>query len=622
MTATMKAYPLPTLDRLGVEAKSITDSIDTGAIASAWLSSLASALSKGNTQAAVDSLFLADSHWRDMLALTWDFRTLHGAAAIHTLLSDRLVPSGLDAATLKLTPGTASLLRPYPDIAWINAIFSFKTSVGQCLGVFRIVPTPSPTGAEFDWKAHVVYTTLDDLQGHPEQIGSLRNPDPNHGKWVSEREAALAAYETEDPVVLIIGAGHSGLDTAARLEYLGVRTLVVDKNARVGDNWRNRYEALCLHDPVWYDHMPYLPFPPTWPVYAPAVKVGNWLEHYADTLEIDVWTSATVSNAVPSDDSATPASWRVTVSRPNKPERHFTVRHLIFATGIGSAEVKTPQYPGMDTFPGQVLHSSQHKRALDHAGKKVVVVGACTSGHDIAADYEAHSVDVTIFQRSSTYILSTKNGWNRIMRPIYWEGGPPSHIADILSASFPHFAAVELNRRLVKVIAEDDKEILDGLKKVGFNLNEGVMGAGFALSAWSKAGGYYIDVGTSKLIADGKIKLKNNCGEIESFTSTGLRFTDGSSLPADVVVFATGYGDPRRIIHQVCGPAVGDRCKPIWGLDEEGELQGVWRDLGMRGLWYMFGNYALSRFHSKHVALQIKAMEEGIWDGKRYSLAE
>jgi len=163
------------------------------------------------------------------------------------------------------------------------------------------------------------------------------------------------------------------------------------------------------------------------------------------------------------------------------------------------------------------------------------------------------------------------------------------------------------------------REILDGLRRVGFRLNTGVDGSGFLLLAWGKASGYYFDVGASQLIIDGKIKLKNDA-QISRFTQNGLEFADGSALDADVVVFATGYGDARTPLRNILGPELGARLKPIWGLDPEGEIQSAWRDLGIPRAWCMTGNFALCRFHSKHIALQIKAIEEGIFDEKRYSL--
>ncbi|KAJ7292438.1 hypothetical protein C8J57DRAFT_1265861 [Mycena rebaudengoi] len=599
----LTAYPLPTLDKLGAV---VPPDIDIDKTAADWIAAFASSVESCDVTSIV-SLFVDESHWRDMLALTWDFRSIHGAAAIRKLLTDRLASAGVAKITIK--PQTPALQTPAPDLAWISIMFDFETHIGLCSGIVRLVPTSA--GA---WKAHCMYTNLEDLKGHPELIGALRDESPNHGKWATERARSLA-FENEDPVVLIIGGGHSGLEVAARLKYLGVRTLVVEKDARIGDNWRNRYDGLCLHNPVWFDHLAYLPFPPTWPMYTPAHKLGNWLEFYAEALELDVWTSSAVSSARKNQFGV----WDIIVDRAGM-QCVLRARHLIFATGIGDGLAQIPSYPGMNIFKGQILHSTQHKRAADHAGKKVVIIGACTSAHDIAADCYEHAVDVTIHQRSSTYVMSQKNGWNRMLRPLYWEGGPPTEIADRFNASFPHLMGIELNRRMVQVIAEDDKDTLNGLRNVGFKLNMGTMDAGLPISTLDRGGGFYLDVGASQMIIDGKIKLKSD-SPLLAFTETGLKFEDGSELPADVVLFATGLGDVRNIVRKVCGDAIGDACKRILGLDAEGEVYGVWRDVGVHGLWYMMGNLTLSRFHSKHLALQIKAMEEGLF-GERYSAAE
>ncbi|KAJ7094555.1 hypothetical protein B0H15DRAFT_127960 [Mycena belliarum] len=593
---------LPTLDKLDAR---VSDDLDPKEIAVEWFKLFSAYAEAGNVEGTA-SLFVEGAYWRDILSLSWDFRTFQGPT-LHKFLTDRLSAAQMSAFQLK--EDYLQLKRPYPDIAWIEATFNFETSVGLASGVFRLVPLKGG-----DWKAHCMLTNLEDLKGFPEKIGPLRDSAPNHGKWEEARRRS-SAFEDSDPTVLIVGGGQSGLELAARLRCLEISTLVVEKNPRIGDNWRNRYEALCLHDPVWYDHLPYLPFPPSWPVYTPALKIANWLEHYAEALEIPVWTSCEVTSASPGVDG----NWKVTVSNGQGEQRHFKVKHLVFATGFGSYRGNLPVYPGMADFKGPILHSSQHKKATDHLGKKVVVIGACTSAHDICADYYEHGVDVTMFQRSSTYIMTTKNGWRILMEGVYSENAPPTDVADRLNASYPNRLMELLAPRKTLEIAEADKELLDGLRKRGFRLNLGYKNAGFSLAVWENAGGYYLDVGTSQLIADGKIKLKND-SPIERFTATGLKFEDGSELPADVVIFATGVGDVRDNIRKVCGDELTEKCKPIWGLDEEGEIQGCWRDLGIPGLWYMMGNLAYCRFHSKHVALQIKAMEEGIF-GERYSRA-
>ncbi|KAF8656499.1 hypothetical protein AX16_002518 [Volvariella volvacea WC 439] len=590
---------LPTLDRLGV---TLADDIDARAIASNWFSTFDEHVQSNNIDGIIN-LFVTDCWWRDLLALTWDFRTFKGPSAIKAFLSDRLALSKLSGFKLRST----SLERPFPDIAWIQTLFDFETDVGIGFGIVRLIPNPNG-----EWKAHVLFTNLEALKDFPEKIGRFRSYESNHGEWEEGRKRE-AEFRDGDPSVLIIGGGHNGLDLAARLKALGVSTLIVEKNEKIGDNWAKRYKALCLHDPVWYDHMPYLPFPPTWPVYTPALKLANWFQYYADALELNVWTSTTVLKA--SQDSST-KKWHVTVQRADGTERIFVVTHLVFATGYASNVPYYPKVDGMDKFKGQILHSSQHKKATDHAGKKVVVIGSCTSAHDICSDYYKHGVDVTMFQRSSTYVVSTAG--SRLLLSSYSENGPPTDMADRLVHSFPLCMNVGIVQRTAAQVAEFDKKLLASLKERGFRTNMGILETSIWLLVFIRLGGYYLDVGASKLIAEGKIKLKND-SQIASFTETGLKFENGSELAADVVLFATGLGDPGDIIQSICGSEVADRFGKVWGLNDEGEVNGCWRDLKVEGLWYMLGNLAMSRFHSKHVALQIKAREEGLYNG-RYSL--
>ncbi|KZT00877.1 FAD/NAD(P)-binding domain-containing protein [Laetiporus sulphureus 93-53] len=593
---------LPTLDRLGA---SVPDSdIDVEKIASEWFKSFTDYVLAGDVDG-IMGLFLDDGWWRDLLALTWEFRTFHGVSKIKKFLQDQLPVMKL--SLLKLRDGNTVLRTPYPDLAWIQAFFDFDTEVGIGLGIFRLVPTADGT-----WKAFTMYTNLEDLKGFPEKIGFNREFLPNHGKWKDQRERERS-FADGDPQVIVIGGGQSGLDVAARLKHLDVPTLVIERQNRIGDQWRTRYEALCLHDPVWYDHLPYMPFPPSWPVYTPAQKLANWLEYYAEAMELNVWTSSEVSNVRKDDDG----KWSVTVRKGDGTERTFHVDHVIMAVGFGGGVPKVPDIPGRDEFQGQVLHSTEHRSAKDHLGKKVVIVGACTSAHDIAADYAEHGVDVTLFQRSATYVMSTKEGMPRLFRDLYWEGAGPVEVADRVHTSMPVFMMKEMHKRLTKEIAQADKNILDGLQKVGFRTHFGDDGSGFLYSAMTRGGGYYLDVGTCKKIINGEIKIKNDA-QIERFTKNGLRFTNGTELECDVVLYATGFDGAQKAIDRLVGPELASQVSPIWNLNHEGEQRGSWRWLGVPNLWFMTGNLSMCRFHSKHLALQIKAIQEGI-HGKRYA---
>ncbi|KAG6326957.1 hypothetical protein ID866_12132, partial [Astraeus odoratus] len=350
--------------------------------------------------------------------------------------------------------------------------------------------------------------------------------------------------------------------------------------------------------------MPYLPFPPSWPVYTPALKLADWLESYAEVLELNVWTSTKVASVEPGEKDK---KWDVKVVRDDGRERVFSVNHVVFALGFGNGKLKMPDIPGREEFKGQILHSSQHRSARDHLGKKVVVIG---SSHDLCSDYVDHGVGVTMVQRGPTYIMSTKEGIPRLIGGLYNEGGPPTDLADRLGASFPNHAAKLLHQRTTKDIAEADKNLLDGLRKVGFKLTFGEDGSGPLLLALKKVGGCYFDVGASQRIIDGQIKLKSD-GPIARFTPTGLLFEDGSTLDADVILFATGYGDAREAYLQLLPSHLHDAVQPIWGVNEEGEINSAWREIGGRGpegkklagLWSMMGNLAMCRFHSKHMAM-------------------
>ncbi|TFK35113.1 hypothetical protein BDQ12DRAFT_635350 [Crucibulum laeve] len=624
-------YPLPTFSKLGVSAPQNPDALKT---ASSWLAKFDANLSTANVEGVL-GLFIHGTYssvsdkndpsalsfyWRDILALTWDFRTFEGTDIVRQFLVDRLSEAKISNLRLKLGADGKERVdyqQPYDDLAWIHLMFTFETAVGIGSGIVRLVPTPlAGSLGEICWKAHSVFTNLEDLKGFPEKIGNLRNRQPKHGRWVEERERERQ-FVDNDPTVLIIGGGQAGLEVSARLKCLAVPTLIIEKNARIGDNWRNRYEALCLHDLIWYDHMPYLPFPPTWPVFTPAKKLANWLESYAESMELNVWTSSTVLNAKQDEDTQL---WSVIVKKPDGTERIFTVKHVVFAIGFKGGKGHIPKYPGMEDFQGHITHSLHHGKADQHIGKKVLVVGACASAHDICADLANHGIDVTMYQRSSTFVMSVKNGSQMFFGQLYGEDGPPTDEADRIFNSFPNLLNIGMAYRLMKQVKAADKDMLDGLHARGFRTNGGIKDAGPLLMVWSSGGGFYLNNGGSDYIIDGRVKIKNDA-KIEKFTEKGVKFDNGSELEADVVVFATGLGHPIEGVRDICGDEVADGCKSIWGLNSEGETSGIWRDMGYKGLWYMMGNLAMCRFHSKHLALQIKAMEEGVF-GERYSLED
>lgn len=273
-------FPALSVTNSALPADFDDSTLDAVAIAQGWFSSFKAAVSTNPDPKALLELFVpkntgAQVWWRDMLALTWDFRTFVGHDAILQFAIDRLVgqvaQTEVQLHDLQLEVETSETGLPpaftlaTPDIAWIQLFFTFKTVSGVGSGIVRIVPVGATNAASLadasNWKAHTIYTNLEGLSDFPEATGPRRDSQPSHGLWEGERTKEIECIGAEGkPTVVIIGAGQSGLGLAARLKMLGLKALIVEQNERVGDNWRNRYEALCLHDPVWYDHMPYLPY--------------------------------------------------------------------------------------------------------------------------------------------------------------------------------------------------------------------------------------------------------------------------------------------------------------------------------------------------------------------------
>ncbi|KAJ5633917.1 hypothetical protein N7528_001759 [Penicillium herquei] len=563
-------------------------------------------------------LFHSESWWRDMLALDWDMRTLHTASEIQDFLRKRQSQAQLSSFKLqdqgKWKPQVEQI---FDGLSWVSSMFFFETACGKGTGMVRL--TQSDDGI---WKAYAIYTSLQELKGAEEPLGKRRAEGTTEsmpgglagGTWIERRKRQKKFLDSE-PTVLVVGAGQAGLNMGARLQNLGLSCLIVDKNERVGDNWRKRYRTLVTHDPAEFTHMAYLPFPQNWPQFTPKDKLGDWFEAYASIMELNVWVQTSVIAAEYNDASA---EWKVTVSRGDGTQRTLRPRHVVWCTGH-SGEARIPSFPGQESFQGTVYHGSQHTDASesDVRGKKVIVVGTGNSGHDIAQNYYENGAEVTMLQRSGTYVITAEKGVFMMHEGLHEDGGPPTEECDIVSESLPFPVQFGLAVHGTKRFAEAEKDTLDGLRRAGFQLDFGVDGAGIARAYYTRGGGYYIDVGCSQLIIDGKIKVKHSPRGITGFGPRELRLEDGSTLPADIVVLATGYDNMRTTVRKVLGDKIADRCQDVWNLDNEGELRAMWRPSGHPGFWYFGGNLALCRIYSKFLALQIKAVEVGLSTGNR-----
>lgn len=570
----------------------------------AWLGGFAEAMESADA-GAVTALLDPDCWWRDLLALSWDLGTYHGTDRIAGLLDEHLKQAKV-AEVRMVTEFGPRFVPEDGGPGTIEGFFTFETSGAWCRGVARI--RQGDDGA----RAWTVMTGVEDLKGHERALAGRRPTGPRHEagattqrNWKDKREDAQA-YADREPEVVVLGAGQGGLALAANLRLMGVDALVLEKSERVGDGWRRRYHSLVLHDPVWADHLPYLPFPQSWPIYSPKDKIADWFEFYAQAMELNVWCSAEMTDAAYDEQAG---AWTLRV-QTQEGERTLRPRHVVLATGA-AGEPNVPDFPGREAFAGTVYHSSKHGAGGSWAGKKAIVVGACNSGHDIAQDLHEAGAEVTLVQRSSTHIISQQHGIPAIFGANFTESGPPTEYADLLASAYPWPLVLEDAKEGVQRTAEKDADLLASLEAVGFRLNDGPDGTGLMGFALAKGGGYYIDVGASGLIAAGKIGLAQGSGLAE-FTPSGIRLEDGRELDADLVVLATGYSNMRETARRLFGDGVADRLPLVLGIGDDGEIGGLYRRTGQPGFWFMGGPLAWVRVYSKHLALQITADLNGV----------
>jgi len=577
---------------------------DIAIAADNWLARFDDALAKSDI-GTLRTLFRPDSHWRDVLALSWNIQTVNGADAILkelNLHAPATAPGGFAVDPDRAAP--RKVMRAGTDA--IEAIFKFETKVGRGAGVIRLIPDAADGNA---LKAWTLLTELGELKGFEEQIGVSRprgnaySRDFRGPNWFDLRKQS-AGYADHDPTVLVIGGGQSGLSIAARLKQLNVDTLIVDREKRIGDNWRKRYHALTLHNQVQVNHLPYMHFPPNWPTYIPKDKLANWFEAYVESMELNFWTETEFEGGSYDENEQ---RWTVTLRRADGSKRSMHPRHVVLATGV-SGIPSVPEIAGLKEFLGTVMHSSQYDDGENWKGKRAIVIGTGNSGHDIAQDLHSSGADVTLFQRSSTLVVSIEPSAQLVYTP-YNEGTLEDN--DLIATSMPLKVARKSHALTCAKSKALDKELLEGLERVGFKLDFGEDDTGWQFKYLTRGGGYYFNVGCSDLIIKGDVRLKQ-FADLDRFTAEGADMKDGETIAADLVVLATGYRRQEELVRRLFGDAVMNRVGAIWGFGDGQELRNMYTRTGQPGLWFIAGGLAQCRIGSKHLALQIKAIEEGL----------
>ncbi|KAJ5776322.1 uncharacterized protein N7511_001333 [Penicillium nucicola] len=585
-------HKLPTTDILGV---GIPNDCNAQKQAEEIMARLSKATLEADAQAFA-GLFLDYGVWRDKLSFTWDFRTFNFREAILKAATDLLPQT--KARNFNLINPAPAVSRPYDDFAQLQFVVSFETEVVLASAVINAVLTQD------GWRIYTMHTVAESLKQFPDQA-----PQDGHmvgiTSWESQRSEAI---NTVNPEVLIIGGGQNGLAMAARLKVLGMSSLIIERSDEVGDIWKKRYEYLSLHFPHWPDALPYFKYPQQWPTYTPAQKQGLYMKWYASALELNAWTKSEVVKA----DQDADGNWTVIVNKEGKETRTLHPKQLIMATSLCGLP-STPAVPGMSDFKGVIRHSSEHKSAREFVGKKVCVVGTSSSGFDTAFECARLGIDVTLLQRSPTYVMSLTHSVPRMLggyAPDKNGNLPDTETQDRLNFSMPVGPGEELAKRTAKDLEELDRPLLEALNARGLRTWRGQRDTGNSTLGQTRNGGFYFDAGACDEIINGNIKVEP--GFIEKFTEDKVVLNGGREKEFDLVVFATGFSNTIDSIRNTLGEKIASQCGPIWGIDEEGEYKTAYRETGVPNMWIMVGFLPMTRYASRLLALRLKALKEGV----------
>ncbi len=574
-----------------------------GEQAAAWLAAFEAAL-HARDPARIGTLFHPDCHWRDVLAFTWRFSSAQGRDAVAAGLASgqaRTAARGFHLPAGRRPPRALTRL----GVASVEALIGFETVDGSGAGLLRL-----SAGADGVMRAWLLSTVLGELRGHEEQVGARRPSGSAYSRnfggdnWADMRRRAVA-YEGREPAVLVIGGAQAGLSVAARLNQLGVDTLVAERWPRIGDSWRRRYHSLALHNSTHINHLPYMDFPSTWPTYIPKDMLGNWFEFYADAMQINCWTGTELTGGAW---DAAAGCWEARLRREDGSERVVRPRHLVFANGVSSFP-RMPDMAAFADFAGHVMHAEEFDTGAAWRGRRALILGTGSSANDIALDLHSNGAHATVVQRGSTTVVSIDPSAR--LNESVWDEGSSLEDADLIVSSTPPALVVQGYQAVTKRMAQLDGEMIAGLKAIGFKHDCGEDETGHQMKYFRRGGGYNLDAGSSALMIKGEIGLLQH-DRIERFVAAGALLTDGTTVPADLIVLATGYYPQEELVRRTLGQAVVDRIGPVWGLGEDGELRNMFTRTPQQGLWFIAGGLPQCRINSRHLALQIKAAEVGI----------
>jgi putative flavoprotein involved in K+ transport len=307
---------------------------------------------------------------------------------------------------------------------------------------------------------------------------------------------------------VVIGAGPAGLAAAAELQRVGIETIVLEKADRVGSSWAGHYDRLHLHTSRTLSGLPGYRIPRRYGRWVSRDGVLSYLAEYADLHGLDVRlgvTASTVERGI--------NAWRVSWRRGDE-DGQIAADTVVVATGYNHT-AKRPDWPGLETFTGTIVHSSEYKNPGLLGARDVLVVGPGNSGAEIAADLADAGVRVSLAMRTPP---------NVVLRAV---AGIPSQALVISMSTLPTKAQDVLAGLLQKVA-------------VGSLSRYGIPKAprGIATQLQRDDVTPTIDVGLIQALKTGGVKM---VAAVEGFTKDAVVLADGTYLHADAVVLATGF---------------------------------------------------------------------------------
>lgn len=535
------------------------------------------------------AILVQDVLWRDWMSLTGQHRTLYGSEDVLETWTKAVSQKRLTDIEVR----SKRVLRPCPGSSWVSLNVAYKTQQENGLRGFHtanvgLVPDSG------SWKIWMLVTILESFEGH-------HHPDEPQMAPPAERPLLPSG---RDYSVVVVGGGQGGLSLAGRLRALNIPTLVIEKGPAVGNAWTSKYDSVKQHTLREYNN---LPFGRTWnkddPDLLPGKVVANGFAKYAEKYGITVWVNSEIFSTT-RDDSAATWTLQVTTRDPSSGSsqlRTIKTKHLAIATGAGVGAPSMPSISGVEQFKGTYIHQSSFRNAKHLSGKRAVIIGTGTTGHDIAQDCFNNDLRVTIVQRGPTAIYPIE--WVIETQKYLWNLDMDTGLADRMGGTSPVKVGCEIIKRNMQAAAKQPQyvKLFADLEKHGFRVDRE---SGMLDQIWQRYGGYYIDVGTSKHIANGDIEVKSAV-PIAKLTADGILFEDGEEIKADLIVAATGYDqDYRKQVAQIVGDDIASQLPEFWGLTKNGDIRGFMQET-RPGLWMIGGTAPQARWTSRFVAMAI-----------------